>query len=111
MKVSVMVSVIPLGGGNSLSKYVAACERTLSEAGLDPKLHAHGSNIEGEWEDVMAALKRCLETVHEMGAPRIATFLKISSRTDREVSGDAAIASVEAKLEIGAAEQDGETPA
>ena len=47
MRVSVMVTVIPLGGGNSLSKYVAACERTLSEADLDPKLHAHGSNIEG----------------------------------------------------------------
>lgn len=101
MRISVMVSIIPLGAGMSLSKYVAACERTLSCAGLDPKLHAHGSNIEGEWDDVMAALSKCLETVHEMGAPRIATFLKISSRTDREVSGDAAIASVEAKLEIG----------
>ena len=103
MKISAMLTVIPLGGDTSLSKYVAACERTLSDAGLNPKLHAHGSNVEGEWDEVMGALKKCLETVHEMGAPRIATFLKISSRTDREVSGDAAIASVEAKLEIGPA--------
>ena len=85
MKVSVMVSVIPLGAGLSLSKYVAACERILADAGLEPKLHAHGSNVEGEWDAVMGALRNCLETVHGMGAPRIATFLKISSRTDREV--------------------------
>ena len=57
-------------------------------------------------DDVMAALKKCHETVHEMGAPRVATFVKLSSRTDREVSGDAAIASVEAKLEIGPADDD-----
>jgi uncharacterized protein (TIGR00106 family) len=99
MKVSAMVSVIPLGAGLSLSKYVAACERILTEAGLDPKLHAHGSNVEGEWDAVMAAVKTCLEEVHDMGAPRIATFLKISTRTDREVSRDAAVESVRKRLE------------
>ena len=98
MKISAMVSVIPLGAGLSLSKYVAACERILTEEGLDPQLHAHGSNVEGEWDEVMAGVKRCLAEVHEMGAPRIATFMKISTRTDREVSRDAAVESVREKL-------------
>ena len=97
MKVSAMVSVIPLGAGLSLSKYVAACERILTEEGLDPQLHAHGSNVDGEWDEVMAGVKRCLEEVHEMGAPRISTYVKIGTRTDKEISMAAAIRSVEEK--------------
>jgi uncharacterized protein (TIGR00106 family) len=98
MKVSAMVSVIPIGAGLSLSPYVAACERVLREAGLSPQLHAHGTNVEGEWDVVMAAVKRCHEVVHGMGAPRISTILKLGTRTDREPSLDAAVRSVREKL-------------
>jgi uncharacterized protein (TIGR00106 family) len=83
MKILAEVSIVPLGVGVSLSPYVAACERVLREAGLDPKLHAFGSNVEGDWEAVMAAIKRCHEKVHEMGAPRVSTSLKVSTRVDR----------------------------
>ncbi len=98
MRVSVMVSVIPIGVGTSLSSYVAACERVLAEAGLSPQLHAHGTNVEGEWDDVFAAIRRCVESVHAMGAPRVSTHLKIGTRTDRETSGDEMIESVKRKL-------------
>jgi uncharacterized protein (TIGR00106 family) len=98
MKVSMMISVIPVGTGISLSEYVAACERILSAAGLDPRLHAHGTNVEGEWDVVFAAVRRCVETVHAMGAPRVSTHLKISTRVDREVSGDAMVKSVREKM-------------
>ena len=81
MKLSAMISIIPIGGGLSLSPYVAACERLLSEAGLEQRLHAHGTNVEGDWDVVMGALKRCVETVHSMGAPRVSTHLKLSTRT------------------------------
>ena len=63
MKVIVDLCVIPLGAGVSLSRYVAACERVLSEAGLKAQLHANGTNIEGEWDEVFAAIKRCHEVV------------------------------------------------
>jgi uncharacterized protein (TIGR00106 family) len=46
MKVLVDLSVVPLGVGLSLSKYVAACERVLKEASLKTALHANGTNIE-----------------------------------------------------------------
>ena len=101
MKVTAMISIIPIGAGLSLSRYVAACERILTDAGLDPKLHAHGSNVEGEWDTVMEAIRRCLETVHEMGAPRISTYLKLGTRTDRELSNEAAVESVREKLAEG----------
>ena len=99
MKVIVDLCVIPIGVGVSLSRYVAACERVLTEAGLKTQLHANGTNIEGEWEDVFAAIKRCHERVHEMGAPRISSTLRFGTRTDREQTMEDKIKSVQEKLQ------------
>ena len=98
MKVIVDLCVVPLGVGVSLSTYVVACERVLSAAGLEIRLHANGTNIEGEWDEVFAAIKRCHEAVHEMGAPRITTTIKLGTRTDRGQSMDDKVRSVEEKL-------------
>ncbi|MCL4811418.1 MAG: MTH1187 family thiamine-binding protein [Vicinamibacteraceae bacterium] len=98
MKVLVDVSVVPLGVGVSVSKYVAACERVLQEAGLKTALHAYGTNVEGEWDAVFAAVKRCHEVVHAMGAPRVSTTMRVGTRTDREQSLEDKVRSVEAKL-------------
>jgi uncharacterized protein (TIGR00106 family) len=92
------ICVVPLGVGVSVSEYVTACERIFREAGLNPRLHAYGTNVEGPWDDVMAALKRCHETVHEMGAPRISTTIRLGTRIDRSESIASKITSVEKKL-------------
>lgn len=63
-----------------------------------PELHACGTNVEGEWETVMAALRRCHEAVHEMGAPRIFTSLHLGTRTDRPQSNQQKVDSVRDKL-------------
>ena len=99
MKAIADISIIPLGVGLSLSGYVAACENVFSEHGLEPKLHANGTNVEGEWDRVMAAIKAGHERLHEMGAPRIATNLRLGTRIDREPSMDAKLRSVKEKLE------------
>jgi uncharacterized protein (TIGR00106 family) len=101
MKVIADFTLVPIGTGVSLSPYVAACEQILRKAGLKVQLHANGTNLEGEWEAVFAAVKRCHETVHQMGAPRIFTTLKIGTRTDRDQSMEAKIISVENKMEHG----------
>ena len=98
MKAIAEFTVIPIGVGVSLSKYVAACERILGETGLTYELHANGTNVEGEWDAVMGAIKRCHETLHGMGAPRIATIVKIGTRVDRDQKMDEKITSVKAKL-------------
>ena len=98
MKVILDLCVVPIGVGVSVSGYVAACERVLAEAGLTTRLHAYGTNIEGEWDQVLAAVKRCHEVVHEMGAPRIHTTIRLGTRTDREQTMDEKVASVEKKL-------------
>lgn len=83
MKVIADLCVVPMGVGVSVSKYVVACENVLQEAGLTTQLHAYGTNIEGEWDAVFTAIRRCHEVVHEMGAPRITTTLKFGTRIDR----------------------------
>lgn len=98
MKVLVDLSVVPLGVGVSLSPYVAACEKVLREAGLKTMLHGYGTNIEGEWDDVFAAVKRCHEVVHEMGAPRVSTTMRVGTRTDRAQTLEDKVRSVEEKL-------------
>ncbi len=98
MKVIADLCVVPLGVGVSVSKYVAACEKVLQEAGLKTQLHAYGTNIEGEWDPVFSAIKRCHEVVHQMGAPRISTTLKFGTRTDRSQTMEEKVESVEKRL-------------
>ena len=70
MNVILDLCIVPIGVGVSLSPYVAACEKVLAEAGLKTVLHANGTNIEGEWDKVFAAIKRCHEVVHELGGSK-----------------------------------------
>ena len=98
MKVLIDLCIVPLGVGVSLSSYIAACEKVLSGAGLKTALHSYGTNIEGEWDEVFAAVKRCHELVHEMGAPRITTTIKLGTRTDRTQTMEDKVRSVQEKL-------------
>lgn len=98
MKVLLDLCVVPLGVGVSVSEYIAACQRVLKEAGLKHEMHMYGTNIEGEWDDVMAAVKKCHEVVHQMGAPRISTSIRLGTRIDRNQSMDDKIRSVHQKL-------------
>ena len=98
MQVIVDIAIVPIGVGNTLSPWVAACERVLREAGLEPVLHANGTNVEGDWDVVFGALRRCHETLHTMGAPRISTNIRLGTRTDRAQTMADKIAAVEAEL-------------
>lgn len=101
MKVIADFCVIPIGVGTSVSEYVAECERIFEQAGLSHQLHAYGTNVEGEWDDVFNALRRCHERVHEMGAPRISTTVKLGTRNDRSQTMADKVSSVEKKLGSG----------
>ena len=98
MKVLVDISIVPLGVGLSLSSYVAECEKIFSNAGLKTALHAYGTNVEGEWDEVFGAIKACHEKLHEMGAPRISTNLRLGTRTDRAQTMEEKVRSVTDKL-------------
>jgi uncharacterized protein (TIGR00106 family) len=87
-----------MGVGVSVSNYIAECEKILTAAGLKTHLHAYGTNIEGEWDEVMNAIKVCHEKVHADGAPRITTTIKLGTRIDKEQSMQDKVESVRRKL-------------
>lgn len=99
MKVIMDLCVIPMGVGVSVSEYIAECHKVLRKTQLKTQLHAYGTNIEGEWDEVMAAVKACHEAVHGLGAPRITTTIKLGTRIDRSQTMEDKVASVCDKLQ------------
>ena len=99
MHVIVDFTVVPVGTGTSLSGYVAEVERLLAGTGLQYELHANGTNIEGEWDAVMGAIRACHERLHDLGVPRLHTDIKLGTRTDREQRMAEKVASVRRKLD------------
>ena len=98
MNVIADIAIIPIGVGVSLSRYIAACEVIFLEAGLAPQLHANGTNVEGEWDIVFGALKKCHETLHAMDTPRVSSTLRVGTRIDKRQSMQDKITSVEGKI-------------
>lgn len=98
MNVMIDFCLIPLGVGVSLSPYIVRCQQILASRELKYQMHAYGTNIEGEWDEVMAAIKQCHESIHDMGAPRITSTIKLGTRVDRDQGMDDKIRSVNEKL-------------
>jgi uncharacterized protein (TIGR00106 family) len=100
MNVIVDFTVVPVGAGVSLSSFIAEVERVLKGTGLTYEMHANGTNLEGEWDAVMGAIRSCHEALHAMGVPRIHTDIKLGTRTDREQHMADKLVSVQEKLKL-----------
>lgn len=98
MHVILDFTIVPVGTGVSLSAYVATCERILARSGLTYEMHANGTNLEGEWEDVFAVIRCCHETLHAMGVARLHTDIRLGTRCDRLQTMKDKINSVKKKL-------------
>jgi len=77
------IQVIPLGVGTSVRRQVKRAQAVIEESGLLFEAHAYGTNVEGELGAIFATIERIHETLHAEGTPRIATALKIGTRTDK----------------------------
>ncbi len=98
MKVIIDICLVPLGVGVSVSPYIARCQKIFEEAGLAHKLHAYGTSVEGDWDAVMSAVKRCHRELHDEGVPRITSSMRLGTRIDRQQSMQDKIDSVSLKL-------------
>jgi uncharacterized protein (TIGR00106 family) len=86
MKATAEIQVIPIGSGVSVRKEVQRAHGILEDSGLAVQLHGQGTNMEGELTDILDAVRQVHETLHAEGTIRIATFVKIGTRTDKEPS-------------------------
>jgi uncharacterized protein (TIGR00106 family) len=72
-------SITPLGVGESVSGPVAEAVRLVRTSGLANETNAMFTNVEGDWDEVMALIKACVMTVAE-AAPRVSVVIKIDHR-------------------------------
>ena len=72
-------SMAPMGKGESVAPYVARCLEIVAASGLDYRLHAMGTTLEGEWDQVLAVVTRCFEAL-KPDCNRISCSIKIDYR-------------------------------
>ena len=75
----VAFSLTPLGVGEDVSQPVAAAVKVVRESGLPNQTNAMFTLIEGEWDEVMAVVKRAADAVAAV-APRVSLVLKADIR-------------------------------
>ncbi|MGH3489744.1 MAG: thiamine-binding protein [Actinopolymorphaceae bacterium] len=77
----VAFSISPAGGADdgSVSEAVAAAVRVVRESGLPNETNAMFTNIEGEWDEVMAVVKSAVDVVAAT-SPRVGLVLKADIR-------------------------------
>lgn len=72
-------SIAPIGRGESLSSHVAEAFKIIEASGIAHEHHAMGTNLEGDWDEVMGILKACRDKLLESSA-RISISIKIDDR-------------------------------
>ena len=77
----VAFSIAPSGGDESggVSAAVAEAIRVVRESGLPHETNAMFTNVEGDWDEVMAVVKRAVDVV-AASAPRVSLVLKADIR-------------------------------
>ena len=87
-------SMSPLSKGESVSEYVARSLEIVEQSGLDYRLHAMGTVIEGEWDEVFGVVKECFERM-SADCDRITMTLKADFRRGHSGRLQGKVASVE----------------
>jgi uncharacterized protein (TIGR00106 family) len=72
-------SITPVGTGESVGAEVAEAVRLVRDSGLPNETNAMFTNVEGDWDEVMGLIKRCVEMIAE-SAPRVSVVIKIDHR-------------------------------
>ena len=80
------VCITPIGVGASVSKEISEVAKVLQSFPIKCQLHAYGTNLEGDWEDVMAAVKDAHKRLHEMGITRVSSNMRFGTRIDKHQS-------------------------
>src|SRR5262249_32894159 len=91
------MSITPLGKGESVSAYVAECVDIIDRSGLDYELHSMGTIIEGELDQVLDVMRRCIEQT-ATHSDRVTCAAKLDFRRGHSGRLKAKVASVEQKM-------------
>ncbi|HLC18682.1 MAG TPA: MTH1187 family thiamine-binding protein [Thermodesulfobacteriota bacterium] len=91
-------SIVPIGTGESMGEAIASVLRVVDESGIPYRANAMGTVVEGEWDKVMALIKKCHDEVMKK-APRVISSISIDVRPGKPLDRlTGKLASVEKRL-------------
>ena len=98
----VAISISPSGADETggVSRAVADAVEVIRESGLPNETNAMFTNIEGEWDEVMAVVKRAVDVVAEV-SPRVGLVLKADIRPGYDGQLTAKVERIEQALTTG----------
>jgi len=97
MSILAEFSVVPVGTGASISPQVARVLRIVIDSGVRYKANPMGTVLEGEWDEVMAVIKKCHAEVIK-DSERVLTTLTIDDRKGKADRIEKKLQSVEQKV-------------
>lgn len=90
-------SIFPVSSGVSLSKYVARSIEIIQRSGLPYKMNSMGTIVEGDYDEVMALIRKCHMRMKKDNA-RVVTIIKIDDRKGHTKALDKKVESVQKKV-------------
>jgi uncharacterized protein (TIGR00106 family) len=90
-------SMSPLGQGESVGPYVARSLEIVEKSGLDYRLHAMGTILEGEIDQVLTVVRQCFDAM-SADCDRVSCTMKLDFRRGHSGRLESKVKSVEEKL-------------
>ncbi len=94
------LEILPIGTSSaSISTILADCAKLIDQSGLDYRVGAMGTVIEGDWDRIMRLVRQCHQTM--LGSvDRVVMTIRIDDRKDKPGSGRIVqkVQSLEAKV-------------
>ena len=91
------LTIIPLGRERSISGDLAALVKIIEATGLDYRMSAFGTLVEGSWDQLVALAKECHFIVRNK-TERVLTMIRIDDYGERTGEIEGAVSRVEQKL-------------
>jgi uncharacterized protein (TIGR00106 family) len=92
------LSVIPLGRGHSIGADIADLVKITDRSGLDYRLTAAGTILEGSWDQLMDVARQCHQEMRKKTERVVITLMKVDDYGERAGRLSAALESVETKV-------------
>ena len=91
------LSIIPVGGSTHSSAELAKVLKLVDESGLPYQLTPSSTCIEGEWDEIMALIRRCHDRARK-GSSHVVTFIKLEEDDGERDKLTGNVTSVEEKF-------------
>lgn len=86
MKATAELQIVPLGEGISVRPHISRVVEILNRKNFIVETHASGTNIEGDLKQILATVEELHATLHHDGVVRLLSYLKLETRTDKEIT-------------------------